>query len=430
MLSKLLVVLSAASTASLGCVDESGSSVDWWFMLKHPRWNDRSKDKVIGNGDGNTYVYATSSKSSWNIGSTTVDQTSSLLGKQLAGVYDGTVSNYVFYNDQLPNGSWTATYGHSKGFFAYDSTSAYWVQHSIPDFPNFVADGYKFGSSQMYYGQHAFCMTLTPSALEAAAEVMTYAHPWVYDSKGITSAMPNVAAVVAGKAASGSTSTTVSASWATLHLLGKAVDYNKDMLDSLVAPTLESDFNSQSWLNSGGPIGGYCPVSGYNVTDVQSITLPLTASSTETHTTFVDHSKWAVAPSATPGWWCALDNNHVESQFVRSGLAVCTQQPAVADLLRTAAATVGGCSDGPPSPPPSSNCCFYSAATCSAGQICCSSSKKSYTSESSCTRYGAKHGCVWEADKDLCEIPKSTAPVEEQEQPQKGLLAKIASFFS
>ena len=27
--------------------------------------------------------------------------------------------------------------------------------------------------------------------------------------------------------------------------------------------------HSQSWLNSGGPIGGYCPASGYNVTDVR-----------------------------------------------------------------------------------------------------------------------------------------------------------------
>ena len=168
-----LLVLPAYA-AAVSCVDESGSAVDWWFFLKHPRWADTSHSKIIGNGEGNTYVYVTSrSSGTWAQGGATVDSTSSLLGKQLAGVYDRSVSNYVFYNDQLPNGSYTSSYGHSKGFFAYDSTSAFWVQHSIPKFPNYVADGYEYGSGQMYYGQHAFCMSLSPSALNAAAEVMT-----------------------------------------------------------------------------------------------------------------------------------------------------------------------------------------------------------------------------------------------------------------
>ena len=86
-------------------------------------------------------------------------------GKQLASIYAKSTENYVFYNDQLPNGSNTDNYGHSKGFFAWDSSSAFWVQHSIPKFPNYVRDGYLFGSGQMWYGQHAFCMSLAPSAL-------------------------------------------------------------------------------------------------------------------------------------------------------------------------------------------------------------------------------------------------------------------------
>ena len=31
-----------AAAGSLSCVDESGTAVDWWFMLKHPRWADKS----------------------------------------------------------------------------------------------------------------------------------------------------------------------------------------------------------------------------------------------------------------------------------------------------------------------------------------------------------------------------------------------------
>jgi deoxyribonuclease-2 len=177
----MLVLLPAAAN-SLSCVDEGGAAVDWWFLLKHPRWADKSHSKTIGNGKGDTYVYVTSrsGSSGWAEGGATVDSTSSLLGKQLAGIYARSVANYVFYNDQLPNGSWTEAYGHSKGFFAYDAASAFWVQHSIPKFPNFVKDGYLYGSGQMYYGQHAFCMSLLPSALDAAAEVMTYAYPCVH----------------------------------------------------------------------------------------------------------------------------------------------------------------------------------------------------------------------------------------------------------
>ena len=106
-------------------------------------------------------------------------------------------------------------------------------------------------------------------------------------------------------------------------------------------------------------------------------------------------------------WFCALDNNHVESQETRSGLAVCLEHPTVSALLKTAVASSGPC--GSPPPPPSSNCCFYSDATCTAGQTCCSSSKKSYASESTCEKYGAKHNCVWETDTCVVKSTEATA---------------------
>ena len=49
----------------------------------------------------------------------------------------------------------------------------------------------------------------------------------------------------------------------------------------------------------------------------------------------------------------------------------------------------------PPTPPsPGGACCYYADTRCSAGQTCCSGSGKSY-SESSCSKYGAKHHCKW-----------------------------------
>ena len=181
------------------------------------------------------------------------------------------------------NGSWTEVYGHSKGFFAWDSTSAYWVQHSIPKFPAVVSNGYEYGYGQELYGQNAYCMTLTPSTVNEAAAVMLYAHPWVYESSVVDTSLSNVNDVVALKSSGGSTTTTLKAAWGTLTLFGKSAAFGKDMLDALVAPGLSASLDSQSWLNSGGPIGGFCPSSGDDVLDIQTLHLP----PSDTHVTQV-----------------------------------------------------------------------------------------------------------------------------------------------
>ena len=406
----LLPVL--AISAKLGCVNEAGEAVDWWFLYKHPRWTDASHKTCIGDCTGSTYVYSTSaSPTTWTVGAHTVFETSSLFGLQLAGVYDGSVTNYVFYNDQLPDGGGSSSsHGHSKGFFAFDETSAFFVQHSIPDFPEYVEEGYLYGDGQTYYGQHAFCMSLTPKMLNEIALVMQYAYPQVYDKRLDITSWPNINAVAAELKLPGTTVTTIDVGWATLHLQGKASAAEIDMLDSITAPALKTDLWSQSWLNTGGVIGGYCvpPGEGYNVTDILTIKLP-GEEPPDVHATQVDHSKWAVANTEKDGWFCALDNNHVESQFGRSGLAICIQHPGLVRLMHAAAMAVGPC--GAPAPPPPKpgptpgNCCYSADATCSPGQTCCSSSGESYKSEGTCKQYGAAHGCVWE--NGVCDIPKS-----------------------
>ena len=414
MLSVVLLLVSTAAlpapSAALTCVSPSGSAVDWWFLIKQPRWADKGHSDCIGNCEGSAYVFVTSDNpSSWQIGEN-ISASSSLLGLQLAGIYSGAVSSYVMYNDQLPNGTWTEVFGHSKGFFAYDSTSAYFVQHSIPKFPNYQSGGYNYRSGELWYGQHAFCMSIKPAVLDEIAGMMLYSYPLVYDYALADTSLPNVASIVTGKTnRSGTNATVVDTAWANLTLLGKANDAGVDMLDALVAPKLKESLLSQSWLNSGGPIGGYCPSSGYDVIDELALTLPLSSQSLGgqpmgtkpiEHVTYEDHSKWAVAKASGSDWWCALDNNHVQSQFKRSGLAVCWQSAPIAALLRTAATSVGSCG----APAPTSPCCYYRDASCKAGTTCCASSGKSYASETSCTHYGAVHNCVWETAKDTCVV--------------------------
>ena len=412
----LLLAMLLAPSSAVSCVDERGTPVDWWFALKHPRWTGKDHSVCIDNCSGTGYVYVTSASTlgTWQIGSAPITSNMSLLGVQLSAIYAGKVDSYVFYNDQLPDGSWSSTYGHSKGFFAFDESGAYWVQHSIPKFPNSVAGGYRYLEGETWYGQHAYCMSLSRGALNEAARVMLYAYPQVYEWALADKTLGNVNAVIAGERnATGTTTAVVPSVWGNLTLLGKSAAASVDMADAVVAPNLHASMFSQSWLNSGGPIGGYCPATGFSVVDGHNLSLPAGLSVRETHQTYEDHAKWLVqrrppsgggthvsaesAPGASAlgdvagnSWWCALDNNHVASQRRRSGLAVCQQQPVIARLLQAAITAEGTCGGTP-----GLECCYYKYDTCHIGETCCREDGKPYVSAVSCSIWGKKHRCSW-----------------------------------
>ena len=53
------------------CVDEDSTAVDWWFLYKQPRWADKGRQEPVGNGEGDTYVYASSARNyEWKVGAT------------------------------------------------------------------------------------------------------------------------------------------------------------------------------------------------------------------------------------------------------------------------------------------------------------------------------------------------------------------------
>ena len=141
--SLVLALSSPGLVLSASCVDETGAAVDWWFALKYPLAASESCD-------GQCYSYMTSSDAKWQQSEKLVTDTDSIIGLQMADIYaQKSGLSYVLYNDQWPDGSWTENYGHSKGTFAYDSEGGWFMQHSVPDFPNYVADGYLYGSSQV-----------------------------------------------------------------------------------------------------------------------------------------------------------------------------------------------------------------------------------------------------------------------------------------
>ncbi|CAK0885292.1 unnamed protein product [Prorocentrum cordatum] len=260
------LLLAAGTWAGAGgqCLDEAGAAVDWWLLLKHPA-------TFGGDGSGTQYVYVTSSDtSSLKPGEGKVTDADSLLGRQIEGVYSGRDVNYVMYNDQTPDGNYSLEYGHSKGFFAYNSTNGYWVQHSIPHFPNYQSKGYLYGSGQERYGQHAFCMTMSPEAINEVAEVMRFSNGWIYDHR-TDGSLPNVEDIVTGKNIDmkGTIHKDVQTAWGVVKLFGKTENFDSGMVPELIAPELKQTMLVQSWLNSGGPLGPYCPASQFDVFDIR-----------------------------------------------------------------------------------------------------------------------------------------------------------------
>mmetsp|Transcript_42125 Transcript_42125/g.51138 ORF Transcript_42125/g.51138 Transcript_42125/m.51138 type:complete len:431 (-) Transcript_42125:447-1739(-) len=415
----ILAVLALASVVSVDavkCKNEGGDEVDWWFALKYPLAASQSFD-------GQHYSVIDSKTLTWADAKSKVTEDTSVFGTTLGPILaspKGDIS-YAFYNDEHPDGNWTEDYGHSKGAFAFDDNEGFFLHHSIPKFPNYADKSYDYGYGQTKYGQHAFCISLDLTTLDTIAYVLKYATPWVYSSNNKGS-LGNVTDLLKGVSFNNtkSTSTSVTAhptsnSISTLKLYGKTQQFGADMMDSVIAVDgLSSSWWSQSWLNSGGPLGAFCPEKqDVSVVDVRTMSY---GSGTDSWDTVNDHSKWAISTSG--GYVCMNDNNRVESQFRRGGLSVCFQQPDLYKVLKAGVDKEGECGAGPspgPSPPspPSGKCCYFEDKDCVVGDVCCKTGCKnpftcSYKRSSCSGIYGQKHHCEWDPrGHGACKVSKA-----------------------
>ena len=410
MIAAVTLFAAAAAAAAAQCVDEHGTNVDWWFLYKYPL-SASSRD------DGTKYAWMSSATSSLVESSSDVTSEASILGAQLKGVYEkATGLSYVLYNDQWPNGSWTEDFGHSKGAIAFEGDgSGFFLHHSIPDFPNYVAEGYKYGRGQEKYGQSASCFSLRSLAdVDAWGYAARFANPWIFDHS-VASAPGNVTELLKGHTwydAKASMSLDASGG---LKFFAKTRGFHADLVDDVLAPGLGEDLVSQSWLNSGTPLGADCSAA-HTVVDTKTLQY---GASTSQWPTQQDHAKWsAAAAGAAAPWVCANDNNRDESQFKRGGLAVCLQDAKWHAALLSGVKATAECGPSPapgpgpappPGPAPSGKCCHYSDGHCTPGDVCCKShcddvSSCSYTEEGCSGKYGAIHHCAW--DGGFCKVSK------------------------
>lgn len=98
------------------CLDNSGEVVDWYFVYK--------------SNEGTNYSYFDASSTVEKLTPSTTQTldagSNSCIERTLNQIYSNKKDiNYVAYNDEFPNGTWSATSGHTKGVLAFDNTNAF-----------------------------------------------------------------------------------------------------------------------------------------------------------------------------------------------------------------------------------------------------------------------------------------------------------------
>jgi hypothetical protein len=154
------------------------------------------------------------------------------------------------YSDQPPATTYVAnSNGHSKGVLLAGGGGGVFLQHSIPRFPAYPSDGYTYGSSQLKYGQHALCLTLTLSGLDAVAHALSFAYPGIYDSAGFDepafSQDSNLTRLVSGEHVHGAATlsdlplTLRSGAAPPIRLYAKTASADADMVANILSPNLD-----------------------------------------------------------------------------------------------------------------------------------------------------------------------------------------------
>ena len=371
-----------------------------WFLYKFPL-------AASARDDGMSYSWMSSSTPKLTASAKKVTDAASLLGSQLADVYARKPGvDHVFYNDQWPNGSWTEDYGHSKGAVVADAASGdgFFLHHSIPDFPNYVKDGYEYRRGEEKYGQSASCFTLAAAGLDAWAYAARFAKPWIFDVS-FPSPSGNLSKLLAGDTFYDEKAS-ARVDVGPVAFLAKAGAFGADLADDVLAPRLGADLVSQSWLDSGHPLGPHCGAA-HTVVDTKTLKF---GDGTVSWPTQDDHAKWTVAAKGeAAAWVCANDNNRDESQFKRGGLAVCLEDAPWRAALLAGVLEAGSC-DGPspgPAPGPSGRCCHHDDGHCAPGDVCCKAhcddaGSCSYSEEGCSGEYGKIHHCAW--DGAACRV--------------------------
>jgi len=413
----LLTALATVAASATSCIDEDGKAVDWWFIYKMP------------GGFRYSYRDARTTTTGLHILSDRfLNMTTGLaLGDTLHQVYAAkTTLAYVLYNDEAPktyaapvpvgNTSEDET-AHAKGVLAFDGSSGFWLIHSVPKFPDLSAPSFEWSASTVF-GQSFLCISLDTANVDVAAFQLRHMEPGIIASNmpnNLATAAPNLTAAVHQERISATSSImplTSSVSGVHFTHYGKGPTWGKDLYEDLVEADLKQPFFWETWRRNPYTEASFCTQDGHAYDSVNVMSISFGPNEEDQFKYTRDHCKWGV--SQTGSWVCVGDINRMTSQRHRGGGAACFQNQLLHDAIQAVVATTEPCSGPSPSPPsptpptptppappsptpptPAGQCCYVHTSTCSVGDVCCTSSGTSYSSASTCSRYGKAHGCQW-----------------------------------
>jgi len=338
----LIALLGGCGVAAQTCLNERGEAVDWFVILKVPK-DDHSPIPSIAEGYAYLYGDAVSRGSTfWTNSSQSLADPSSSVGRTLTQIYDGasdSSNGYVFYNDELPNGPTSDSYGHSKGQLMWsDAGQGFWLIHSVPKYAESPSNGqstYEYPETGVDYGQSMLCITMDIKNIDQAFAQLQLTNPQVYGQQWVSSlasSMPNADAflnqgVVNKESASNIVSLLTLGGLSVLHF-AKTEKWGQSIFGDLIGPYYQSGVLTETWQRPyEAPLEP--PTVQYAAYSVLTLSAPTYADwDGVSWKEGDDHSKWAVLTSGQP-IVCIGDINKQVSQYKRSGGMACFSDAAV-----------------------------------------------------------------------------------------------------
>src|SRR5690349_881753 len=150
----LLFSSALAIAERLGCRDEEGNLVDWFYIYKLP--NSFGDNEIDSKSSGLNYLFITPDSSDWILSKLLINDSMSMPGKTLSPMYEDHKDNdlVMMYNDEPTNGPPEGNRGHTKGVVVANDINGFWLIHSVPKFPPTLEDGhYDYPKTGTIYGQ-------------------------------------------------------------------------------------------------------------------------------------------------------------------------------------------------------------------------------------------------------------------------------------
>nr|QCB20004.1 DNase TATD-2 [Laodelphax striatellus] len=360
----LFNVFTVSESEKLQCMGEDNKPVDWFIIYKLPKLEKVKRAAADANDDrGKKYLYMSSStmrSPGWKYPAKLISDVDSIPGITLKPLYvEGKQDQvWILYNDQPPEGSKVkGAHGHTKGVVAANKEGGFWIVHSVPRFPEVPsAEGqYSYPDSGHNNGQTFLCMTLGSKEIEKVAKQLQFNQAGVYYSfysQTLDSLYPTLVSVAKKTAYKldedfnieeiKTSANNVFTSFAKSQL------YAKDIYEELVAPTLKSSMDVETWRNGVGPLISNCTKT-FAVKNVEEVQLCV-KKECDSFPSTKDHSKWAASEDQTNPWICIGDINRAASQGKRGGGTVCMKNAKVWNAFHQAVESVEACNLPPKSP--------------------------------------------------------------------------------